>query len=191
MTTINSAGQGTRKLSPDPPAATSVDEYTTLRQRLVRAVRQVCPRWLADQSEDIVQVAMLRVMKAQKKNSEGFAQLSASYLWKAAYSATVDEIRARRRRDETSLDDPEGIGEVVRDVPDPEEESRGREIGVGIRDCLSLLVRPRRLAVTLRLQEHSIPEIGRLMGWGSKRAENLVYRGLDDLRQCLTSKGLG
>ncbi len=34
----------------------------------------------------------------------------------------------------------------------------------------------RWLAVTLRLQEHSIPEIGTLMGWSSKRAENLVNR---------------
>jgi RNA polymerase sigma-70 factor (ECF subfamily) len=28
------------------------------------------------------------------------------------------------------------------------------------------------------------------MGWTEKKAENLVYRGLADLRRCLSAKGL-
>jgi RNA polymerase sigma-70 factor (ECF subfamily) len=35
-----------------------------------------------------------------------------------------------------------------------------------------------------------VPELGRLLGWNAKKAENLVYRGLADLRGCLTEKGV-
>lgn len=49
---------------------------------------------------------------------------------------------------------------------------------------------PRWLAVTLHLQGHSVPEVGALLAWTVKKAENLVYRGLADLRSCLSSKGL-
>jgi RNA polymerase sigma-70 factor (ECF subfamily) len=45
--------------------------------------------------------------------------------------------------------------------------------------------------VTLHLQGHSVPQVAGFFAWNTKRAENLVYRGLSDLRQCLESKGLG
>ena len=51
--------------------------------------------------------------------------------------------------------------------------------------------RERRLAVTLYLQGHSVPAAARLLEWTAKRTENLVYRGLADLRECLTAKGMG
>ena len=65
-----------------------------------------------------------------------------------------------------------------------------REIGQGIRDCLARLKNERRMAVTLYLQGHSVPEASRILEWSTKRTENLVYRGLADLRECLLSKGL-
>jgi RNA polymerase sigma-70 factor (ECF subfamily) len=51
-------------------------------------------------------------------------------------------------------------------------------------------VRPRRIATTLHLQGHRIREVGDLMGWTEKKAENLIYRGLADLRNCLKSQGI-
>jgi RNA polymerase sigma-70 factor (ECF subfamily) len=44
--------------------------------------------------------------------------------------------------------------------------------------------------VTLYLQGHTVPETARVLDWPAKRADNLVYRGLADLRQCLLAKGL-
>lgn len=76
-------------------------------------------------------------------------------------------------------------------LPDPESRSSGREMGRAIRRCLAELIRPRRLAVSLHLQGHRIKEVGELMGWSAKRAENLIYRGLADLRACLEGKGFG
>lgn len=147
----------------------------------------VCPAWLADQRDDIIQVALIRVMDVRRK-SEGNRDFSSSYLWRTAYSALVDEIRRLRRRQEVALEEEANSHVAV--SPGPEQRAGGHQIGEGIRDCLGQLVRPRRLAVTLYLQGHSVPQVARLLGWSSKRADNLVYRGLADLRQCLTERGL-
>ena len=63
-------------------------------------------------------------------------------------------------------------------------------IGDGIVDCLARLLPARRRAVALYLQGHSAPETGNLLGWSLKRSENMIFRGLADLRRCLAGKGL-
>jgi RNA polymerase sigma-70 factor, ECF subfamily len=124
----------------------------------------------------------------RQPSPEGDAPLASSYLHKVAYSVLVDEIRKVTRRQETALDDEAAAHEAVV-VRDPEQETASREIGLGIQDCLSRLNRDRRLAVTLYLQGHSVPDAARILDWPAKRTENLVYRGLADLRECLSSKG--
>jgi RNA polymerase sigma-70 factor (ECF subfamily) len=44
--------------------------------------------------------------------------------------------------------------------------------------------------VVLHLQGHSLKEVGSLLGWTEKKAENLVYRALAGLRTCLVTKGI-
>lgn len=165
------------------------EDYARLRQDLVKAVARVCPRWMADRSDDLVQVAMMRVMDIQRK-SEGKAEFSSFYLRKAAYSAVIDEIRRLRRRQETTLDDENTAIDPPTENPDPERTAASREVGRAIRDCLEGLIPPRRHAVTLHLQGHGVPDVGRRLGWTAKKAENLVYRGLADLRGCLSEKGV-
>jgi RNA polymerase sigma-70 factor (ECF subfamily) len=111
------------------------------------------------------------------------------YLAKAAHGATVDEIRRRCRRKETASREDEMM-EAQSEAANPERESSSREIGRGIQDCMNRLVRPRRLALMLYLQGCTVPETARRLGWDVKRADNLVYRGLRDLRQCLAEKGM-
>lgn len=165
------------------------EECARLRAALARAVRRICPRWLAAQADDIVQAALLKVLAAH----DGRAVASA-YLWRAAYTATVDEIRRRRRRREVPLEEtvpPDATPAAERRAEsDPEGAVWAREIGRGLADCLHCLIEGRRLAVVLHLQGHSVPEAARILSWSDKRVENLVYRGLFDLRRCLTTKGL-
>jgi RNA polymerase sigma-70 factor (ECF subfamily) len=165
------------------------EDYRRLRADIARTVAQVCPAWLASRSDDLVQAVLMRVLAAQSQ-SEAAAEFSPFYLRKAAHSALVDEIRRWRRRHEVALD--EGLEDTgpATGQPDPERHSVGRELGRAIRDCLKNLVRPRRLAVVLNLQGHTVPEVGRLLHWTTKRAENLVYRGLADLRLCLERRGI-
>lgn len=167
-------------------------DYATLRQDLTRAVSRLCPRWLVDRRDDLVQAAVMRVMQITGKRSasgEANPSLSPSYLYRVAYSVLVDEIRRRRRRNETDLED-----ETVAAVPiareNPERTAASKEIGRGIQDCLMQMKRERRLAVTLHLQGHTVPEAARILDWAAKQTENLVYRGLADLRECLMAKGI-
>jgi RNA polymerase sigma-70 factor (ECF subfamily) len=176
-----------------PPAAAFPSEVDLegLRRDIKRAVAQTCPRWMSDRSEDIIQVALMRVVEIFRKR-EGNAEFTSFYLRKAAYSAVVDEIRRLRRRQEVPLENEssEVVFEPAAESPDPERNAAARQAGRAIRDCLSGLVRPRQMAVTLNLQGHSVPDIGKLLGWTTKKAENLVYRGMADLRGCLDAKGV-
>ena len=156
-----------------------------LRADILRAVKQVCPRWLADEADDLAQIATSRVL--DRLRDTGGAELSRAYLYRAAYSAVVDEIRRRRRRAEVPLEPDLPVSSKE---GNPERQAAGRDLREMIRLCLSGLARARRRAVTLHLLGHSVAEIAALLEYGHKQAENLVYRGLGDLRACLSARGV-
>jgi RNA polymerase sigma-70 factor (ECF subfamily) len=160
-----------------------------LRARVTRAVRRACPAWLANQADDIVQSVFLQLVITLRK-SEGNQTFSSIYLEKAAYGAVVDEIRRQCRRKEYAMPQEEGAETTVWAGAGPDRRASSVEIARGIHDCLARLIRPRRLAVTLYLQGCTVPETARRLRWSPKRADNLVYRGLADLRTCLQGKGL-
>lgn len=175
----------------EPLAADS--RWAALAAAMARAVRRQCPAWLADHAQDIAQAALAKVM-AQERRGEGERTLTSFYIHRVAHSALVDEIRRRKRRPEVPLQG--GTEEGAEERPfepaapsTPEADASFRELGAAVRECLTAAKRERRLAVTLYLQGHTVPETARILGWDAKRAENLVYRGLADLRQCLMGKG--
>ncbi|HSR68850.1 MAG TPA: sigma-70 family RNA polymerase sigma factor [Acidobacteriota bacterium] len=166
------------------------EEYAELRESLRRAVLRVCPTWLLDKSDDIIQAALMRVMDIQRR-SEGQREFRPAYLSKVAHSAMVDKIRKLRRRQEVPLENEEGTAmPLPAAVISPEQSTRSVEISRGLQECLKTLIRPRRRAVVMRLLGHTVPEAAERLGWEVKRTENLVYRGLENLRECLKSKGL-
>jgi RNA polymerase sigma-70 factor (ECF subfamily) len=166
-----------------------IDDPTRLREVLVRAVASVCPRHLASQRDDIVQNALVRVLGILRKGEQN-AVRTTSYLWQAAYTATMDEIRRRSRRREVALDDAGADGPVHAVQPARENEEDRRQVGLEIQDCLGRLAPPRRRAVGLYLFGFGADESARVLGWNVKRAQNLTYRGLADLRRCLEAKGI-
>ncbi len=166
----------------------SESDDAALRAKLSRVVARACPPWAMSQREDIVQVAMMRVLRVRARR-EG-EPLPSSYLWKVAYTATIDEIRKLRAKREVSLANESSTELADIRAPGPERTALAGEISAAIRECLASLNEARRQAVTLYLQGHSVPETGRLLGWSSKRAENMVYRGLAELRGHLKRKGL-
>ena len=175
------------------PADPADARWTTLAAAVARAVRRQCPCWLSDQAQDIAQAALIKVMRSAK-DFEGERPLTPFYLYRVAHSALVDEIRRRRRRREVALEIVSDTAEGPRSIEpraqgDPEQDMSFGELGAAVRDCLVAMKRERRLAVMLHLQGHPVPEAARILGWNVKRTENLVYRGLADLRQCLACKG--
>lgn len=176
------------------PATMSWDE---LRAKLQKAVYRICPAWLVDRRDDLVQLATIKLMEAHRRRlgddtadlGEGIPAASSSYLFRVAHSALVDEIRRLRRQRETSLDDDDNTVEP-QDGHDPERHATSRRTGHAIKDCMGFMKRERRMAVTLYLQGHSVPDASKVLSWSRKRTENLVFRGLDNLRQCLRKKGI-
>jgi RNA polymerase sigma-70 factor (ECF subfamily) len=159
-------------------------ETARILDQVARSVDRVCPRWLAASRDDIVQASLLRVLEIRRRSEQNDGP-PASYLWKVAYTATVDEIRRLRRRREDPLpaEDPPGND-------DPFAAQSSREIGEAVRGCLGRMIERRRVVVGLSLMGHSLAEMGRLMRWEGKKVRNLLYRGLADLRRCLESKGV-
>ncbi len=172
-------------VSPSPGRGRDLE---ALRRSLTAAVRRHVPTALVGDLDDLVQVALLRVLDATG-SGEGDQPIRSSYLWRAAYSVVVDEIRRRGRRREVPLEGVE-VDRMAAAEPDPERAAASRRAGDGIRSCLRVMAPNRRVAVTLHLQGHTVREVAGMLGWSAKRADNLVYRGLADLRRCLSAKGI-
>ena len=163
--------------------------FSDLRRRVTAAVRRHCPVWLASQAEDIAQNVVLKLHKSMDAR-DGNRTFSSVYLEKSASGAVVDEIRRACRRRESPVEEPSALDRVAIPQRSPEDQAASGEVACGILDCLTRLIRPRRLAVTLYLYGCTVPEASRRLGWALRKTESLVYRGLADLRVCLERKGL-
>jgi RNA polymerase sigma-70 factor, ECF subfamily len=157
-----------------------------LQLDVARAVKRVCPHWLAEEAEDLAQVALSRVL-GRLRATAGRLVFTPGYLYRAAHSALVDEIRRRRRLREVPID-PDLHARSG--AADPERLTAAREIRDALAFCLAGLSESRRRAVMLHLQGHSAAETSALLECSVKQTENLVYRGLVDLRTCLSARGV-
>jgi DNA-directed RNA polymerase specialized sigma24 family protein len=167
---------------PPAPGETQLDPDAALRAQLYAHVVRYCPSWLRGEADDIAQKAWLRL----QSDAAGAAPAGPALVARVAYCATVDEIRRRRRRREVPLEERP----AVRADGDPARSAGARELRRSIEDCLARMLHDRRLAVTLRLLGHTVTDCARLLEWPAKRAENMVLRGLSDLRRCLAAKGI-
>lgn len=181
--------------SPQPPGSPplSEEEVARLQRKLEKAVASVCPPHLSDRREDLVQDALIKVIQILQDRPVG-TQLNATYLWRTAYCALVDELRVLRRRAEVPLgdgaeDDGPAIS-LVSPEPGPARAGTGAEIRRALSHCLERLAESRRLAVILYLQGESAAEAGKLLGSATKKVYNLTFRGLQDLRECLKGQGV-
>lgn len=152
--------------------AAEPQEFEALRRMLERTVRTRCYGLLASARDDLVQSAMLRILERDRR--EDLARRGASYVFKVAQSVVVDELRRLGRERRLA----EGVSKERRSLVDPVS-------GIQLRQCLGRLEERRRMAVTLHLSGLRIPEVARAARWTEKTAENLIYRGLDDLRALL------
>lgn len=170
---------------PEPVLRRDLVVDADVRERLAYHVRRVCPAWMDGQREDLVQVALVKLLRTTSERA-----LDHGFLRRVAYSVVVDEIRRRKCRTEVGMspslpDRMAASGELS-----PETLARGAEIGQRLLTALESLPSERRRAVTLYLQDHGVPDVAELLGCDRKRASNLVYRGLADLRDALRADGV-
>jgi len=134
--------------------------------------------------DDIVQQALLKAHRAQERGQP----INRTWLKRVAYPTMIDEMRRLRRDRETLA--AEAIDTAPTSTPDPELSARRLQLRLAIQRCLHPLKAPRRQAVTLFLQGHSAPEVASMMKINQKKAENLIFRGRGQLRECLSGQGL-
>jgi RNA polymerase sigma-70 factor (ECF subfamily) len=147
---------------------------------------------LGDEIDEVVQEIRVRMWKSLG-TAELIRRAKASYIYRAAISASIDLIRRRRarRHEARSLDDE------IEDVPEPESRLRAdaaldeNEVASLVHRALALLAEQRRAVVRMHLAGYDRYEIAELFGWSEAKTRNLLYRGLADLRQILQSWGVG
>jgi len=116
-------------------------------------------------------------------------EVPASYLWKTAYSATIDEIRRVRRKREVSMDATLDAGAEPRTTTDPLRSAEGKEMGRAIAGCLERIHERRRVVVGLYLIGDTVNQMVTSLSWDEKKVRNLLFRGLTHLRHCLSARG--
>ena len=173
------------------PLSMDDSDARRLHSSILRAVRSACPSWLRGDAEDLAQAATLKVLERFGSHETAMAELAMSYLWRTAHSVVVDEIRRRGRRPEVPAEDATMRRNPAGAHQGPEAAVAMSRLSAAVRGCLGRLANARRRAVSLYLLGYGVVEIAGLSNWGAKRSENLVYRGLADLRTCLRSKGYG
>jgi RNA polymerase sigma factor (sigma-70 family) len=166
-----------------------LETYSGLLRSLIT---QHCPRNLGIQINDIEQEARLRLWRALGREKE-FAS-PASYIYRIAVSATIDAVRRviARREDQlrTAGEGDMAVHEEPVVVNDAEEAVERRELMEKISQALATLHDNRRRVVELHLQGLTLEDISALLGWTEAKVRNLVYRGLDDLREALRREGI-
>ncbi len=157
-------------------------------------IAQHCPRHLGIQVDDIEQEARLRLWKTVQREKE--LTDPASYVYRIAVTTTIDAVRRviARREEQLNLhdeDDDHAPNTLAADPMDrPDAVTERRELMTAVSRALESLPDNRRRAVELHLQGFTIEEIADLLQWTSPKARNLVYRGMEDLREALQRKGI-
>ena len=157
-------------------ATVSPLDAEAMRALLARAVQRHCPSEFADQREDLVQTALLRLIERSAGEKPPIPE--ASYLWRVAFNVVMDEIR-KHRRGRIRSEQLEVLAS---------EESNGPGLGLEIRECVAQVPPTRRTPIILHLQGFRLDEVAAILRKERKQIENLVYRGLADVRRCLEGR---
>lgn len=174
------------------PAREWLPTDSSTHERLRTIVFQKCPPALRFRVDDLAQKASLRLLaNSSKKESSSYCT---AFLYRIVASVIIDELRSsRRKKERVDRRSKPSIEEIaVQDSPesDPETRLKNQRTGVNIQICLERLSQERKTAVILSLQGYRASEIAQQFDWKDRRAENLVTRGRNNLRDCLRKKGV-
>lgn len=160
--------------------------------RFATMVRSVGARHRLDESDldEVLQEVRIRIWRADP-SGEQIARLGASYVYRTATTAALDLLRRRRAR---AADRTESVDDRAHTLPHatrtPLEELESGELADRVLAATGTLAMPRRAAVRMYLSGYEREEIAELMGWSEAKTRNLLYRGLADLRERLTERGI-
>jgi RNA polymerase sigma factor (sigma-70 family) len=176
--------------------------FETLLENYAALVRRVGWRYRLSEADvdELMQDVRIRLWRAQatdRLRSENIEQTPASYVYRTATTAALDLIRRRRAgraSDHDSVDDVTGeqiVDFSLLSTSMPDREVEAAELAQQVEQAIETIPSSRRPVVRMYLAGYPREEIADLMGWTEAKTRNLLYRGLDDLRERLTELGIG
>lgn len=175
------------------PDTLSAELEQTLHRYRVRVRQAAYRHGITDADlDELLQEVRIRLWKAQERG-EKLSELPASYLYKTAMSASVDLLRRRRTAREEASVSLEGIRQAGIEPVGREDASQAAEsdeLGAQIDGALGTLTPSRQPVVRMYLAGYDRSEIASLMKWTEAKTRNLLYRGLEELREELRRRGL-
>jgi len=144
-----------------------------------------------DDLDEVMQDVRIRIWKAAGGQAK-LETLTSSYVYRTAASAAVDMLRRRRARREQPIDDQIGpaIELDTRPAASADADLMSAETLAAIARAVDDIAVNRRAVVRMHLKGYDREEIAALLGWSEAKTRNLLYRGLDDLRERLTAMGM-
>jgi RNA polymerase sigma-70 factor (ECF subfamily) len=144
-----------------------------------------------DDLDEVMQDVRIRIWRA----GGGLPKLEAltsSYIYRTAASAAVDMLRRRRARREQTVGDRTGSMLQLESQPTASADARlmSAETLAAIQRAIEDIPVNRRAVVRMYLKGYDRYEIAALLQWSEAKTRNLLYRGLEDLRERLTALGM-
>lgn len=172
----------------DDDRSSALETLVTRYAALVRHVGRI--HGLSDADvDDVFQEVRIRLWRA-RGSGEKIATVGTSYLYRTAVSAALDLIRRRRGHAAQHMTiDGSSDPALVQSVT-PEHAVEEAEVRAEVERAVESLVPSRRPVVRMYLAGYSREEIAGLLGWTEAKTRNLLYRGLADLRDRLTERGI-
>lgn len=174
---------------PDSPANQALTRLLAeFGPRLRAIVLARCPRGVGLDPDEVEQEVRVRLWQSLQR--ENVIEQPASYLYRTAMNVMVDLLRRRQARpdlDAQSLDAVSDDSSIA--TPDPAQAAERQELAGAVRAAIARLPERRQQPVELHLQGFGFAEVARLLDLSDATARNLIYRGMEDLREQLRATG--
>ena len=163
-----------------------VNRFAALMRRIGRGYR------LPDEAiDEAIQDVRIRLWRALATVPD-IQRVPASYIHRTTVSAMLDMLRRRAARREAATVSIEGHVTLMPASPMSTDAGLAQnDVEREVADAISAIPETRRAVVRMHLAGYSRGEIASLLGWSEAKTRNLLYRGLDDLRQALRARGIG
>ena len=178
---------GCGALQREPRQGRSFVEVHRIAWQAVGLLRR---RYPPHERDDLTQDVTVRLLISAQRQGVRPEGLPRSYIRQIARSVVIDHWRRRRRRPEGAIaEESNGVWEEY--IGATCDGFSALELSQHTERCLSQLQQSRKQAVSLYLLGYSREECASKLGASLKQTENLLYRGLKDLRIALTNYGFG
>jgi len=167
-----------------------VNAYNTLVLHYQNNVYNVAYRIMGepDAADDATQEAFISAYKALGRYRGGNFK---AWLMRIVTNACYDELRRRKRKPQSSLDEISETYEssplfISKDAPDPEDIQVRSALVAAIESCLETLPEEQKIAAVLRdVEGYDYEEIANIMATSLGTVKSRLSRARTKLRECL------